>query len=70
MDHRLTDLERAFQLAKSGRCARIDDIRVQLRKEGYSADRITGKSLIRQLQDLIQAAAGVPEKAPCPLPKE
>jgi hypothetical protein len=56
VNHRPTDLERAFQLARSGRCGRVEDLRTQLRREGYSSDRVTGRTLIRQLQALIQAA--------------
>jgi hypothetical protein len=54
MDHRPTELERAFQLAKSGRCGSVKDIRDQLRSEGYSTTKITGKTLASQLQALIQ----------------
>jgi hypothetical protein len=56
MDHGTTELERAFQIEKSGRCSSLDDIRSQLRSEGYSTKRITGKTLVRQLQALIQTA--------------
>jgi hypothetical protein len=56
MDQSTTDLERAFQLARSGRCGSLKDIRLQLRAEGYSTMQITGKALARQLQALIQAA--------------
>jgi hypothetical protein len=56
MNDRPTDLERAFELARSGRCGRIEDVRTQMRKEGYSSHRITGRTLIRQLQALMQAA--------------
>jgi hypothetical protein len=53
---RLTELERAFQLAKSGRCGSVRDIREQLRSEGYSIGQIIGKTLSKQLQALIQTA--------------
>jgi len=56
MDHHTTELERAFQIAKSGRCGSLKDIRSQLRSEGYSTTRITGGTLAKQLQALIQAA--------------
>jgi hypothetical protein len=65
MNHRPTDLERAFELARSGRCSRVEDLRTQLRKEGYSVDRLTGRTLIKQLQALIQAGQG--GNGPCPL---
>jgi len=51
-----TELERAFQLAKSGRCGSLDDIRNQLRSEGYSTAYITGKGLVTQLRALIETA--------------
>jgi hypothetical protein len=56
MDHNTTALERAFQLAKSGHCISIEDIRQQLKSEGYSTEHITGKSLTRQLKELIRSA--------------
>jgi hypothetical protein len=57
MDPNTTALERAFQLAKSGRCISIEDIRQQLKSEGYSAEHVTGKGLTRQLKELIRSAA-------------
>ena len=56
MDHSVTQLERAFQLAQSGRCGSVEDIRNQLKSEGYSTAQISGKTLARQLQALIQTA--------------
>jgi hypothetical protein len=56
MDHRMTPLERAFQLARSGRVAGLRDIVNALRGEGYSADQIQGPILRRQLADLMKAA--------------
>ena len=58
MDHSVTALERAFQIAKSGDCKSISDLRKQLRKEGYSLDKITGRTLFKQLEALIKAARG------------
>jgi hypothetical protein len=56
MDHNTTALERAFQLAKSGYCNSVDDIRHQLKSEGYSTEQITGKDLTSQLKALINSA--------------
>jgi hypothetical protein len=53
-----TALERAFALARSGKCAKVQQIRVQLKAEGYSDDQIWGPTLTRQLRDLCNAAAG------------
>jgi len=49
MDPNLTCLERAFQIARSGRCRKVDDIRGLLNREGYSDQQIAGRMLIKQL---------------------
>ena len=49
-------LERAFELAKSGKVLSIPDIKLALRSEGYSAAQLEGPMLIRQLRALISAA--------------
>ena len=56
MDLRPTALERAFQLARSGRPKSIDDIKHELAKEHYSTGQITGNTLRKQLLTLIQEA--------------
>ena len=56
MDQRMTALERAFQLAKSGQVSRVEEITNALYREGYSRDRIQGSVLRRQLSDLIKVA--------------
>jgi hypothetical protein len=58
MDQRMTALERAFQLARSGRFAGLTDIIALLKRDGYSAGQIEGPLLKRQLADLIKAARG------------
>jgi hypothetical protein len=63
MQHRLTALERAFELAKSGECRTTDEIRKRLNAEGFSGQQITGPSLLRQLREMC-AAAPRPEPAP------
>jgi hypothetical protein len=57
-------MERAFQLAKSGDCRSVDEIRKKLIQEGYYAMQITGKSLLRQLQALISAELEARQKRP------
>jgi hypothetical protein len=57
MDGNLTALERAFELAKSGDCASVADLRKRLKGEGYSLQKIVGRSLSRQLEMLIKASA-------------
>jgi hypothetical protein len=56
MDHKMTALERAFQLARSGTVAGLTEIVSSLNREGYSANQIEGRLLKRQLADLIKAA--------------
>ena len=47
---------RAFELAKSGQCATVEKIRKKLSAEGLSAEQIVGKTLHKQLRELIEAA--------------
>ncbi len=54
MKQNITTLERAFFLAESGECATVEAIRSTLRREGYDDHQITGKSLLKQLRDIIR----------------
>lgn len=56
MNYRLTALERAFEMARSGQFVSVAEIKKQLIAEGFSAAQITGGALSRQLKDLIRAA--------------
>jgi hypothetical protein len=56
MDQKLSALERAFQLAKSGEVAGLTQIATSLNREGYSASQIEGPLLKRQLANLIKTA--------------
>jgi hypothetical protein len=58
MDHRITTIERAFQLAKSGSCVSITDIKKRLLVEGFSVAQITGRELSKHLNALLRAALG------------
>jgi hypothetical protein len=58
MDYRISVLERAFQLASSGECASVPEIRKRLKEEGWSDDQIIGQTLTQQLRGLIEAARG------------
>ena len=51
-------IERAFQLAQQ--LANIEDIRSQLRKEGYSSidAHLTGRKIRADLKEIIRQAAG------------
>lgn len=51
-----TTIERAFELARSGECARIGDIVRHLSREGYDIRQIHGSALRKQLRDLIKVA--------------
>jgi hypothetical protein len=55
---RATSLERAFELARSGECANVSDIRQRLQAEGLAANQIEGPILIRQLRELCASAGG------------
>lgn len=54
----MTALERAFQLARSGHMATVDDIRKRLKNEGYDERAVAdgGRSLTTQLRGIIRAA--------------
>jgi hypothetical protein len=65
VDHKLSALERAFQLARAGYVSNVDEIRKQLRREGYDWRALEGPSLQSQLRELIKAAhldRGAPKK--------
>jgi hypothetical protein len=57
MDPRVSAHERAFQLARSGRVANVDEIRKELKREGYDASAMDGgPTLGMQLRKLIREA--------------
>jgi len=49
----LTSLERAFELAKSGRCRTTEEIQRALKEEGHDPKRVIGPYLMRQLRALM-----------------
>lgn len=51
-----TAIERAFELARSGRYETCSEIKQVLVREGYSNAQITGPTLMRQLRELINSA--------------
>lgn len=51
-------VERAFQIASSGKAESIDDICKQLRGEGYSTEHIFGRYLLAQLRSSLRSANG------------
>ena len=55
MDHKVTALERAFELARPGKVSTIAEIKRSLERDGYSANQVDGPFLRRQLMGLIRA---------------
>jgi hypothetical protein len=49
-------LERAFELAASGKFSQTGDIRKQLAKENFQVEQVSGGTLVRQLRDIMKAA--------------
>jgi hypothetical protein len=58
-DGSTSSLERAFQLAKSGKYSTVQEIGAQLVREGYGKTQIEGRHLTRQLRALIADAKGI-----------
>jgi hypothetical protein len=56
LERNTTTVERAFQVANSGHCATVQDIRRYLKIEGYSDMQVTGPSLLKQLKAILKAA--------------
>jgi len=56
MQANTTAIERAFELAKSGRYVNVGEIKYRLHVEGYFADAITGTQLCEQLKAIIDTA--------------
>jgi hypothetical protein len=56
MEPNVSALERAFALARSGKCVSVGQIKQQLHAEGYSSTQIEGQALHTQLAGLIQEA--------------
>ena len=56
MENRKTALERAFELARSGRCLLVSDIAHKLHAEKYDFSQLKGPVLKKQLMSLIEEA--------------
>ena len=66
MSVRLTSLERAFELARSGECRGAHEIRQRLYAEGLDPRQIEGAALLRQLREISAKArrdAGIVDPA-------
>lgn len=67
-----TTLERAFELARTGKCRTVTEVRLKLRSEGFDVDQITGPQLLKQINRILGASQpdavtdtdSAPEKAP------
>jgi hypothetical protein len=57
-------IERAFELARTGRFLDVSEIKDRLRNEGYFTDTVTGPTLRTQLKAMIEAARSTRWKAP------
>lgn len=72
MDQNKTALERAFELARSGRFQTVTELKKVVSREGYQASQLEGSQLSRQLTALIREsnlpgqAQGASEPAPVP----
>ena len=53
-----TAIERAFDLARSGKFKTVLAIRRELSREGYSTIQIAGPILMRQLRDAMKVVLG------------
>lgn len=65
MTPNVTSLERAYQLARSGKVHSLEDIKRSLAAEGYNANQIEGRTLRLQLKGLINRARTQPSEARC-----
>ena len=54
MEKRLTALERAFELARSGKWLNVSDILKRLRSERYEITQLEGVALKKQSMALIE----------------
>lgn len=48
-------IERAFQIAESGKVSTVEEIGRHLSREGYSSSVLTGPTLLKQLRERISA---------------
>ena len=60
MEVRKTALERAFELAKAGKCRNLFELNKRLRSEKYDVVYAEGKALKKQLLQLIGEAKREP----------
>lgn len=58
MDANASPIERAFQLAGTGRFATVAEVRLQLVREGYSQRELEGPQLRKEIMEMIAKARG------------
>jgi uncharacterized protein with gpF-like domain len=56
MSRYTTSLERAFDLAREGKCNTVADIVRKLNAEGYSGSQVEGAMLRKQLSNILKAS--------------
>lgn len=56
MSRYTTSLERAFDLAREGKCNTVADIVRKLNAEGYSGSQVEGATLRKQLSNILKAS--------------
>ena len=56
MESGISAVERAFQLARSGRVKDVNEIKMVLHREGYDIRQVQGPLLLNQLRDAIRVA--------------
>jgi hypothetical protein len=56
MTPNVSSMERAFELARSGRFRTTTEIKMRLRKEGYLSDSVDGRTLLTHLNALMREA--------------
>ncbi|KKB08591.1 hypothetical protein VE26_00365 [Devosia chinhatensis] len=59
MKPNMTPIERAFELARSGKCRTLTEIKSALKSEGYELATVTGGTLAKQLRGLMVAHAEI-----------
>jgi len=64
MESNKTALERALELARSGRYLRLDHLLRRLDKEGYPGEQVTGPAIRKQLNQAIRESRSRPPFSP------
>ena len=57
-------IERAFEIAATGKCSGFKDVKSVLRSEGYEVNSLIGLKLQRDIQAVCRSAQGLEPKPP------